>query len=309
MKILLTGGGGMVGRNIIESEEASNYQIFNPSSSELNLLDYEEITRTISLEKPDMIIHSAGRVGGIQANMNNQKSFLYENTQMGLNIVSAASSLGIKKFINIGSSCMYPRNAHNPINEKMILNGELEPTNEGYAIAKIVVSKLCEYVSLEDKNKIYRTIIPCNLYGRYDNFEPKRSHLLPAIIKKVHDAKVEGKKTVTVWGDGSVRREFMYAGDLADFIFFAIKNINKIPQNLNVGLGHDYSVLDYYKEVAKVICYDGDFIFDLDKPVGMKQKLVDIKELNSLGWSFKTPIAKGVEQTYKFYRENLNYGV
>lgn len=309
MKILLTGGSGMVGRNIIESNKSSNYQIISPSSSALNLLNYKEIIDFLSSEKPDIIIHAAGKVGGIQANINSQKSFLYENTQMGLNIISASSSVGIKKLINLGSSCMYPRNAHNPINEKMLLDGKLEPTNEGYAIAKIVVSKLCEYISQEDQNKIYKTIIPCNLYGRFDTFDPKESHLLPAIIKKVHDAKISGEKTVTIWGDGTVRREFMYAGDLADFIFFAIDNINQIPQNLNVGLGHDYSILDYYKKVAEVICCDVDFVFDLDMPVGMKQKLVDVKELNDLGWTYKTSLIKGIEETYKFYRENINYGV
>jgi len=309
MKILLTGGSGMVGRNILENEKANNYEIIAPASAKLNLLDRKAVENFLSLEKPDLIIHSAGRVGGIQANMADKVSFLIDNLKMGLNLVSAASSIGIPKLINIASSCMYPRDALNPICEDMILKGELEPTNEGYALAKIVTLKLCEYIAHEDVNKVYRTIIPCNLYGRHDKFDPKHSHLLPAVIQKIHNAKLSDDQTVKIWGDGNARREFMYAKDIADFVFFAVKNIDKIPQNINVGLGHDYSITDYYKAVAEVIGYNGNFEFDLNKPVGMKQKLVDVTKLQTLGWSHKTSLIDGINKTYKFYKENLNYEV
>lgn len=309
MKILLTGGSGMVGRNIIENEEAGRHEIIAPPSAQLNLLDRKAIEKMLSSEKPDLIVHSAGKVGGIQANMAHPVSFLTDNLEMGLNLVLAASTVGIPNLINIASSCMYPKDACNPLCEDMVLKGELEPTNEGYALAKIVTSRLCEYIAQEDASKIYRTIIPCNLYGRHDKYDPKHSHLLPAVIRKIHHAKQAGDPTVTIWGDGSARREFMYAKDIADFIFFAIKNIDRIPQNLNVGLGHDHSISEYYQAVAEVVGFNGNFEFDLSKPVGMKQKLVDVKKLQNLGWNHKTSLIDGINEAYKFYKESLNYEV
>ena len=309
MKILLTGGSGMVGRNILECQEADRYEIIAPSSTILNLLDRNAIKTYLLSEMPDLIIHSAGKVGGIQANMANPVSFLTDNLEMGINLVSAASSIGIPNLINIASSCMYPRDASNPLQEDMILKGELEPTNEGYALAKIVTVKLCEYIAREDSKKKYRTIIPCNLYGRHDKFDPKNSHLLPAVIRKIHDAKLSGDQTVTVWGDGNARREFMCAKDIADFIFFAIKNIDRIPKNINVGMGHDYSIIQYYHAVAEVIGFKGSFEFDLSKPVGMKQKLVDITELEKFDWNHKISLNDGINDAYKFFIEASNYGV
>lgn len=293
----------MVGRNILENDDANHFEIIAPSSSILNLLDRMSVENFLLSEKPDLIIHSAGKVGGIQANMDNPISFLTDNLEMGINIVSAASLAGVPNLINIASSCMYPKDACNPLYEDMILTGELEPTNEGYAIAKIVTARLCQYIAQKDFRKIYRTIIPCNLYGRHDKFDPKHSHLLPAVIQKIHNAKLAGKQTVTIWGDGTARREFMCAKDIADFIFFAIKNINRIPQNLNVGLGHDYSIIEYYEAVAEVVGFSGSFEFDLSKPVGMQQKLVDITKLRSLGWNYKTSLLDGIDEAYKFYLE------
>lgn len=293
----------MVGRNILENDDANHFEIIAPSSSILNLLDRMSVENFLLSEKPDLIIHSAGKVGGIQANMDNPISFLTDNLEMGINIVSAASLAGVPNLINIASSCMYPKDACNPLYEDMILTGELEPTNEGYAIAKIVTARLCQYIAQKDFRKIYKTIIPCNLYGRHDKFDPKHSHLLPAVIQKIHNAKLAGKQTVTIWGDGTARREFMCAKDIADFIFFAIKNINRIPQNLNVGLGHDYSIIEYYEAVAEVVGFSGSFEFDLSKPVGMQQKLVDITKLRSLGWNYKTSLLDGIDEAYKFYLE------
>ena len=168
---------------------------------------------------PDLIIHSAGLVGGIEANIKNPVDFLLKNTDMGINVISSAASLGIKNLINLGSSCMYPREASNPLTEDLILKGELEPTNEGYALAKIVAARLCEYINRQGLEKNYKTLIPCNLYGRHDKFSKTNSHLIPAVIRKIHEAKIAGSRTVTIWGDGSARREFMNAADLADFIF------------------------------------------------------------------------------------------
>ena len=221
-KIFLTGGTGMVGRNILEHPSSKGYQFIAPTSQQLNLLDRDAVRVFLSKEMPDLIIHSAGLVGGIQANIKSPVDFLLKNTDMGLNVISCAASVGIENLINLGSSCMYPRNAHNPLGENLILQGELEPTNEGYALAKIVTARFCEYVGREAPAKNYKTLIPCNLYGAHDKYGEANSHLIPAVIRKIHEAKLTGSETVSIWGDGSARREFMTAKDLADFIYFAI---------------------------------------------------------------------------------------
>jgi GDP-L-fucose synthase len=299
----------MVGRNILENPSAHKHDFFAPTSQELNLLDRDAVRVSLSKEKPDLIIHSAGLVGGIQANINNPVDFLLKNTDMALNVISSAASVGIKNLINLGSSCMYPRETSNPLNENLILQGELEPTNEGYALAKIVATRLCEYIVREDRTKNYKTLIPCNLYGRHDKYGKANSHLIPAVIRKMHEAKLAGNETVTIWGDGSARREFMNAADLAEFIYFAMDRLERIPQNLNVGLGHDYSIAEYYRAVASVVGFEGSFEYDLSKPVGMRQKLLDVSQLESLGWRYKINLMDGVNEAYDFYRENLNYGV
>lgn len=302
MKILLTGSLGMVGRNICDySLKFSQYELLTPSSKELNLLDKAAVDLYIDNYKPDMIIHAAGIVGGIQANIENPVKFLHENTLMGQNIVLSAYQAGIKKLINLGSSCMYPRNAQNPLVEESILAGELEPTNEGYALAKIVTAKLCEYISRTNIDYQYKTLIPCNLYGKYDKFDPIKSHMIPAAIQKIHRAKIENEISVDIWGDGLARREFMYAEDLADAIFFALDHLVELPYMINVGLGFDYTVNEYYEYIAKVVNYQGTFKHDISKPVGMKQKLVNVDKLQQLGWVHKFSLAEGLEKTYQYY--------
>jgi len=304
---LITGANGMVGRNIAEFEKSKNYILFTPSSKELNLLDRKSVDDYIQFTQPDIVIHCAGIVGGIQANMANPVKFLVDNTQIGLNIIMASKEAGIKKFINMSSSCMYPREAVNPLKEELILKGELEPTNEGYAIAKITSTRLCEYINKEDASFEYKTVIPCNLYGKYDKFNPKHSHMIPAVIKKIHDAKVSNRETLDIWGDGEARREFMYAEDLADFISYALENFETMPQNINVGLGHDYTINEYYKAIAEVIGYKGEFVHDLTKPVGMKQKLIDDTKLQQFGWNYKTSLEDGIKKIYAYYlNEVLN---
>jgi nucleoside-diphosphate-sugar epimerase len=306
MKILLTGSTGMVGRNILENKDISKFDLLTPSSKEVNLLDYAEVDKYIKIHNPTFIIHTAGKVGGIQANIAHPVSFLVDNLDMGRNIIMAAKNNGVKNLINLSSSCMYPRDAINPLSEDLILKGELEPTNEGYALAKIMSSRLCEYISKEDDSFNFKTIIPCNLYGRHDKFESKHSHMIPAVVKKIHDAKSEGLSTIDVWGDGTARREFMYAGDLADFIIYAIQNFSKMPQNINVGLGRDYTINEYYQIIAKVIGYEGKFIHDLTKPIGMKQKLIDDTKLLEFGWRYKTTLEEGIENIYNFYKQTIS---
>lgn len=305
MKILLTGSRGMVGQNILEHTSASEYEVLTPSSQELDLLDRVKVHAYIDKHKPDMIIHAAGIVGGIQANIAKPVKFLVDNMQMGLNILTVAKELGITKFMNLSSSCMYPRNAQNPLSEDLILKGELEPTNEGYALAKVASTRLCEYINREDSSYLYKTVIPCNIYGMHDKFDPNHSHMIPAVIKKISDAKEQGKKSIDIWGDGLARREFMYASDLADFIFYAIQNFEKMPQNINVGLGCDYTINEYYQEIAQVVGYEGGFKHDLSKPVGMKQKLIDHSKLKAFGWSYKTELPVGIQKTYEFYLRQI----
>ena len=304
MKILLTGSNGMVGKNILEHPNSNNYNFLIPSREELNLLEYNSVFDYIKINNPDFVIHAAGVVGGIQANIASPVKFLLENMDMGRNLILATKGNGVKNLMNLASSCMYPRNATNPLSEDLILKGELEPTNEGYALAKIMSTKLCEYVNREDNQYLFKTIIPCNLFGRFDKFEPEHSHMLPAVIRKLHLAKTLGEDKIDIWGDGEARREFMYAADLADFIFYAITNFEKMPQNINVGLGLDYSINEYYRIIAQVVGYEGNFVHDLTKPVGMKQKLIDNTLLKRFGWKPKTSLLDGITKTYNYYKTN-----
>ncbi len=302
MRILITGSNGMVGRNVVERLAPENFEILAPSSAELNLFDYEKVLTFINFYRPSIIIHCAGKVGGVQANMKDLYGFFYENMSMGMNLVTAAKKAGIRKFLNLSSACVYPRNAENPLKESSILSGELEPTNEGYALAKIAVAKMCGYITNEIAHFNYKTLIPCNLYGRGDKFSPENSHMIPALIDKLYYAKSNGVNSVEIWGDGTARREFMFAGDLADCIVQAVKNFDSLPNIMNVGLGYDYTINEYYKLISKIVGYTGVFTHDLTKPVGMKRKLLDITKQKEWGWEAKTPLKEGIEETYKFFK-------
>lgn len=305
MKIFLTGGNGMVGKNILHFSIANNYNFLHPTSKELDLKNYSAVSDYIKLHKPDFIIHAAGFVGGIQANIANPVKFLTENLEIGKNIILAAKENNVKHFINLASSCMYPRSAKNPLTEELILQGELEPTNEGYALAKIITTRLCEYIHKEDHTFLYKTVIPCNLYGKYDKFSPEHSHMVPAVIKKIYEAKVSSQNQIDIWGDGLSRREFMYVEDLADFIFYAIAHFEKMPQNINVGLGFDYTINEYYQTIAQAIGFEGTFVHDLSKPVGMKQKLIDNSKLTQFGWKHSTSLETGIEKTVDYFKKHV----
>lgn len=305
MRILITGGRGMVGRNFIEHAAAKDHETLAPARNELDLRDARAVGSYLKEYSPDVVVHAAGRVGGIQANMRDPVAFLVENLDMGRNIVLASRKAGVKRLLNLGSSCMYPRNVANPLREEMVLRGELEPTNEGYALAKIMTARLCEYIGREDASFQYKTLIPCNIYGRHDKFDPKHSHMVPAVIHKIHQAKLSGADRVEIWGTGKARREFMYAGDLADCMWRALTHFETLPSMLNVGLGTDLSILDYYQAVARVVGYAGSFVHDLTKPEGMAQKLVSVEKLEQWGWRAATSIDDGIARTYRFYLEGL----
>ncbi len=303
MKILLTGSNGMVGKNILEHADASKYDFLTPGSRDLNLLNAKEVETYLEKNKPDVVIHCAGLVGGIQANMKEPVRFLVENSDMGRNIVLAAKSSGVKYFLNMASSCMYPKDHDGLLEEELILTGPLEPTNEGYALAKIMTMRLGQYINKETQQMTFKTLVPCNLYGRWDKFSEKNSHMIPAVIRKMDNAIRDNSESVEVWGSGNARREFMDAADLADFVFFALKNWEKIPEIINVGLGHDHSINDYYQAVAKILGYKGKFHHDLTKPEGMKRKLVSTKKTDDLGWKSKTSLEAGIKKAYEFYKK------
>ena len=201
---------------------------------------------------------------------------------------------------------MYPKEAQNPLKVESLLTSPLETTNEGYALSKIVCQKLCEYHSKQNINSDFKTLIPCNIYGKYDSFNEEDSHLIPSIIKKVYEAKLNGNNQIKVWGKGTVRREFMYAEDLADAIWFCLENIDKLQNSTNIGLGYDFTVLEYYKIVSEILDYKGTYKMELNKPEGMKQKIVDIEVITNMGWKHKTDIRKGIQLTYDYFLSQID---
>ena len=308
MKVFVTGGRGMVGRAIHEHAAASGYQIVAPSRVDLDLTNRAAVMAVMATEKPDLVIHCAGRVGGIQANMANPAAFLADNMDMGFNTVLAARAASVPRVLNLGSSCMYPHDAPNPLHEDSLGKGELEPTNEGYGLAKVAVARLCEFIGQGTEALAYKTVIPCNLYGLHDKFDPTVSHLVPAIIRKVHEAKGTGADTVEIWGDGTARREFMFSEDLADGIWAAVAGFDSLPATMNMGLGYDHSINDYYAEAARVIGWSGQFTHDLSKPTGMKQKLLDVSSQTAFGWRAGTSLTDGITRTYAHFLDLLERG-
>lgn len=300
MKLFITGGHGLVGHNIAALSKKHGLEVLAPPRSELDLSSQSAVKDYLKTHKPDVVIHCAGLVGGIQANIAAPYDFCYQNLHIGLNLVQAAFDVGMTKLINLGSSCMYPRLAGNPLKESQLLSGELEPTNEGYAIAKLAIAKLAEYMSAQ-YGVNYKTYIPCNLYGYWDKFDVNKSHMIPAVIRKIDDAVKSNAEVVDIWGDGLARREFMFAEDLADFILFSLDKFNDVPDIINVGLGYDYSINEYYEAIAEIIGFEGRFEHDLSKPAGMQQKLIDISLQTSLGWKPKTDLTTGIRNTYQFY--------
>ena len=306
MRIYVAGSTGMVGKNICEHIDSKRHTILSTNRDQLDLTNRDDLKYWLNDNKPELIINAAGLVGGIHANIANPSKFLINNLEIGLNLVSEGAKAGIKNIINLGSSCMYPRDYPNPLRENSLFKGNLEPTNEGYALAKIAIHRLCSYLKSEDNSRNFVTLMPCNLYGKYDHFEDSRSHLIASIIVKLHNAKITNTDQVVIWGDGSARREFMFAKDIASAIWFILPSIKDLPEVINIGPGNDRSILNYYQEAANVIGYKGEFVFDLSKPVGMKQKLLDVNKINKLGWKPEYDLRKGLEITYDHYLKTLN---
>lgn len=303
-RILVTGAQGMVGRNVMQALTQAGQAPVGIGRSDLNLLNQAEVFQYLQTAAPEWVIHCAGRVGGIQANMSDLAGYLSENLEMGKNIILASQQAGVPRLINLGSSCMYPRDLPGMLTEDLLLSGPLEPTNEGYALAKIVCERLCRYITSQSGGALqYKTLIPCNLYGRWDKFDPERSHLLPAIIHKIHQAITSKAETVEIWGNGEARREFLYSGDLAQCILRALTHFDTLPQTLNVGTGQDHTINELYQMAADAMGYQGRFVHDLSKPVGMQRKLLDVTPLAQWGWQANTPLTQGIRETYEYYGE------
>lgn len=302
-KIILFGSTGMVGSNIVNHKKFKGYDFVCPSRNEIDLMQTNLLGKYLAKIKPDLVINVAGMVGGIIKNSKNNYEFLLNNSMININLIHQSYKLGIKNFLNVSSSCIYPKNNNSPITEESIFSGPLEPTNEGYAISKLSALKMCNYL-FNDKNLNYKTLIPCNLYGPFDNFDPEGSHMIPGVIKRVHYSKTNNINSVEIWGDGLARREFMFVGDFVNFIFSSIESFEKLPAIMNIGLGEDYEINHYYNAISRVIGYEGNFTHDLDKPVGMKRKMVDISKMNQLGWKHKTSLEEGIKKTYDYYLKN-----
>lgn len=306
MRILITGSGGMVGRGLLSHQSSSDFELLTPSRAELDLNQFDEVVKFLKLKRPDLIIHAAGRVGGIKANIADPTAFFLENLLTGINLIIAARDTEIPHVLNLGSTCMYPRNAKNPLLEDDILTGKLEPTNEGYALAKICVSKLGGFITADECNTDVKTIIPCNLYGPFDKFDELNGHLIPSVLRKLHYAKINNEQSVKIWGDGAARREFMFVNDLADLVWKACKNIETLPSIMNAGTGRDFTITEYYETVASVVNYTGSFEYDLSQPTGMEQKLANTTKASNWGWEAKTSLTDGLSITYDYFKREFS---
>lgn len=300
-KIFLTGSHGMLGKNILEHSNSNLFEFLAPSKTELDLRNCSEVQEYINQHKPDLIIHAAGLVGGIQANLNNPVNFLIDNIDISRNVIGSAHRAGIKKLINVSSYTVYPRNYNGTLTEDMVLSGDLEPANEGYALAKAVALRHCEFIMREDSSYQYKTLVPCNLYGTHDRFDETRSHLIPALILRMYRAREENHSSVEIWGDGTARRELFYAGDLADIIITAIQDFNSLPALINVGEGQDHSMTEIYRMVAEIVGYQGEFTYNLNKPTGKTRRVLNINKLTEWGWTQKTNLREGIRHTYNYY--------
>ncbi len=296
-KIYIAGHRGMVGSAILRKLTKEGYSnLIFKSSSELDLRNQAAVESFFNLEKPEYVFLAAAKVGGIVANNTYRADFLYENLAIQNNIIHAAHLHQVKKLMFLGSSCIYPKLAPQPLQEESLLTGLLEQTNEPYAIAKIAGIKMCEaYRSQYGCNFI--SVMPTNLYGYNDNYHPQNSHVLPALIRKFHEAKLNHSAHVEIWGTGTPLREFLFANDLADACYFLMQNYNEAGF-LNVGVGHDISIKDLALLIKEIIGFEGEIVFDSSKPDGTPRKLMDVSKLSALGWKYQTALADGIRLAY-----------
>jgi GDP-L-fucose synthase len=301
-KIYIAGHRGMVGSAIWRALTAKGYtNLLGKTSKELDLRDQKAVSNFFETEKPEVVIDAAARVGGILANNKYPYQFLMENLQIQNNLIDTAHKTEVEKFIFLGSSCIYPRLAPQPLKEEYLLTGSLEPTNEGYAIAKIAGVKACEAIR-KQFGKDYVSLMPTNLYGSHDNFDLNTSHVLPAMIRKFHEAKVNNKP-VELWGSGSPMREFLHVDDMADAVVFAMEN--KLPEHLyNIGTGKDLTIKELAELIQKTVGHEGEILWDSSKPDGTPRKLMNVDKMKNAGWKASTNLEEGIQKTYQWFLNN-----
>ena len=304
-KIYIAGHNGMVGSAIWRTLSAKGYtHLVGVSSKALDLRNQEAVKDYFAQEQPEVVIDAAARVGGILANNNYPYQFIMENMQIQNNLIDSALQAGIEKFIFLGSSCIYPKLAPQPLKEDCLLSGDLEPTNEWYAIAKITGVKACQAIR-KQFGKDYVSLMPTNLYGTHDNFDLNTSHVLPAMMRKFHEAKENNNAPVTLWGSGTPMREFLFVDDMAAAVVFALEN--KLPDYLyNIGTGVDLTIKELAETIQKITGHQGEIIWDSTKPDGTPRKLMDVSKMHELGWKHEVDLEEGIQATYDWFLENVN---
>ena len=306
-KIYLAGHRGLVGSAIHRRLENDGFaNVVTRTHTELDLKDQVAVRDFFEAERPEVVILAAAKVGGILANSEAPVDFLYDNLMIASNVTHASYQHDVKKLLNLGSSCIYPKFAPQPIPEDSLLTGALEPTNRAYAVAKIAAIELCDAYR-QQHGADFISAMPTNLYGPGDNFDLRTSHVLPALLRKMHEAKVERRDAVEVWGSGTPRREFLFVDDLADAALFLLEHVSE-PGPINVGTGEDITIRDLALLIADVVGFEGDLAFDASKPDGTPRKLLDVSRLRDLGWTACTNLRVGIEATYTWYLRNVDGG-
>ena len=304
-KIYIAGHRGMVGSAVLRALKTKGYtNLIGKTSKELDLRNQQAVFDFYEKERPEVVIDAAAKVGGILANNDYPYQFLMENMQIQNNLIDGAFKLGIKKFIFLGSSCIYPKFAPQPLKEEYLLTDSLESTNEWYAIAKITGVKACQSIR-KQFNRDYVSLMPTNLYGTYDNFDLETSHVLPAMLRKFHEAKHNGHSPVTLWGSGTPMREFLYVDDMAEAVVFALEN--QLSDHLyNVGSGKDITIKELAETIQKVVGHKGKILWDTSKPDGTPRKLMDVSKMKNIGWTHSTELEEGIEKTYSWFLNNID---
>lgn len=314
-KIYIAGHGGLVGSAIVRQLEGRGFtNLLMRTHNELELTNQAKVQDFFKQERPDYVILAAAKVGGIYANNNYPADFIYQNMMIEANIINSAYENNVKRLLFLGSSCIYPRAAEQPMREEALLTDVLEPTNEPYALAKIAGIKLCESYNRQHYTD-FRCVMPTNLYGINDNFHSKNSHVIPALISRFHEAKIKNYSEVEVWGTGRAMREFLYVDDMASASLFVMEldkkkyqaNTQPMLSHINIGTGKDVTILELAKTVKSVVGFEGKLTFDINKPDGTSRKFIDVSRLSNMGWKYTIDLKPGLEKTYEWYLEHFKY--